>query len=245
MPLTGIYGKGGSGKNTIAVYLKVKYMKYIETYTNFPLKTNNTKKIDSLKLFELPETDNPRMVIWDEAYTEGLDNRESMSLENRIQSYLLFQARKNNMSIISISQLPILDIRWRGLEELIIHCKDRPIYNKNLTYCTKDFHYVFFNGRKAIPFTLKYKDAKKLFHLFDTKRKILPKDFNILRNKLDMQNPKKRNKIVNEIVKKIFNKFNPEKKDVTHLWVKNIMMDMELASLTLEPYVYIRLRSKL
>lgn len=245
MPLTGVYGKGGSGKNTIVAYLKVKYMLNVETFTNFPLKTPKTQQIDSMKLFELPETDKPRLVIWDEAYTEGLDNRESMSIENRIQSYLLFQARKNNMSIISISQLSILDIRWRSLEELIIYCKDRPIYNKNLSYCTEDFYYIFYNGKKAIPYTLKYGDARKLFPLFNTKQKILPKDFDILRSQIEMQNPKKRNKEINKIVEKIIKEFKPERKDVTHLWIKNVMLDLELPNLSLEPYVYVRLKSKL
>ena len=246
MPLTGIYGKGGSGKNTIATYLKLKYMRNIETYTNFPLKTPNTEMIDSMLLFELPDTDNPRMVIWDEAYIEGLDNRDSMSLENRIQSYLLFQARKNNMSIVSISQLQILDIRYRSLEETIISCKDRPIYDKNLNPYKGVFKYLFYKvGRKVIPYTLRYFTAKKLFPFFDTKRKMLPKNFEVLKSRIELQNPKKRNLEVNKIVNKILKNYDIERKDVTHLWVKNIMLDMELPNLSLEPYVYIRLKNKL
>jgi len=246
MPLTGVYGKGGSGKNTIATYLKLRYMKNVETYTNFPLRTPNTKQIDSLELFELPETDNPRFVIWDEAYTEGLDNRESMTLENRIKSYLLFQARKNNMSILAISQLQILDIRFEKLEEHIIHCKDRPIYNKDLTPCTKDFHYAFFNGKRIMPYTLKYYIAKKLFPFFKTKEKILPKDFDRLKMKLDMQDPKKRKQIVNETVKKILDIYpNIKKSDITHIWVKNAMFDLEIDSFILEPFIYLRLKAKL
>jgi len=248
MPLTGIYGKGGSGKNTIVAYFKLKYFSRLKTYVNFTLRTPNTEKIDSISLFEIPETDEPILVIWDEAYTEGLDARDSMSLENRIQSYLLFQARKNNMSIISISQLSILDIRWRKLEEHLILCMDRDIYDKNLNPSKKDFRYIFSNGKKNVPFTLKYNTAKKVFPFFDTREKILPKDFQRLKTKLDMQNPKKRNKVVNKIVDKILNviKKSPvEKKDVTHIWIKNIMMDLELPDLSLEPYVYIRLKSKL
>jgi len=219
MPLTGIYGKGGSGKNTIVAYFKLKYFSRLKTYVNFTLRTPNTEKIDSI-----------------------------MSLENRIQSYLLFQARKNNMSIISISQLSILDIRWRKLEEHLILCMDRDIYDKNLNPSKKDFRYIFSNGKKNVPFTLKYNTAKKVFPFFDTREKILPKDFQRLKTKLDMQNPKKRNKVVNKIVDKILNviKKSPvEKKDVTHIWIKNIMMDLELPDLSLEPYVYIRLKSKL
>jgi len=79
MPLTGVYGKGGSGKNTIVTWFMKKYFDNIKKYVNFTLKLNNVIKIDSISLFELEETDEPIIVIWDEAYTEGLDNRDSFT----------------------------------------------------------------------------------------------------------------------------------------------------------------------
>ena len=244
MPLTGVYGKGGSGKNIIVVYFLAKYFRKVMKYVNFNLKLPKTEKIDSIKLFELPETDNPVIVVWDEAYTE-IEDRNFMSDRNRINSYLLFQARKNNMSIISISQLNILDIRWEKLEGYTIACKDRLIYDKNLNHFKGDFHYVFSNGKEAIPFTLKYNTAKKLFRLYDTKEKILPKDFAQMKMKILMRNPKERNKAINKIVDLIINKVElPEsKKGLTHNWLKDVMLTLEL-ELTLEPYVYIRLHSR-
>lgn len=245
MPLTGIYGKGGSGKNIIVVYFMAKYFRKVKKYVNFNLKLPKTERIDSIKLFELPETDKPIIVIWDEAYTE-MEDRNFMSIENRINSYLLFQARKNNMSIISISQLNILDIRWEKLEAYTIACEDRLIYDKNLNHYKGDFNYVFSNGKKAIPFTLKYNTAKKLFPLYNTKEKILPRDFEQMKMKILMNNPKERNKMVNKIVDLIMEKVElpQNKKGLTHNWLRNVLLTLEL-DFKLEPYVYVRLHSKI
>ena len=225
MPLTGVYGKGGSGKNTIVTWLMVKYFLKLKKYVNFNLELPNTEKIDSMSLFELPETDEPIIVVWDEAYTEGLDNRDSMSLENRVQSYLLFQARKNNMSIISISQLNILDIRWRGLEQKTIICKDRPIYDKHFKDYKGDFKYAIFDGRRLKHYTLKYSEAKKVFRFFNTKQKILPKNFQQIKDKIRLQDPKERLKYIDSIADRIRKEYNLEK--ITHDAVRNAMLELE------------------
>ena len=242
MPLTGVYGKGGSGKNTIVTWFLIKYFLNLKKYVNFNLKLPNTEKIDSISLFELPETDKPIIVIWDEAYTEGLDNRDSMSLENRIQSYLLFQARKNNMSIISISQLNILDVRWRGLEEKTIICKDRPIYDKNFKDFKGDFKYAIYDGRKLKHYTLKYREAKKVFQYFKTKQKILPKNFQQIKDQIRLKNPKERLKHVDSIADRIRNECNLEK--ITHDSVRNAMLELEIPDFKYEPFVYVRLKAK-
>jgi len=245
MPLTGVYGKGGSGKNTIVAYLKMKKFKKIKTYVNFTMTTPNTEKIDSMSLFDIPTIEEPQLLIYDEAYTEGLDERASMSLNNQIQSYLLFQARKNNFSIISITQLNILDIRWRSLEEHIILCHDRAIYTKDLKPYKGDFKYTFMNLRSKRDFVLKYKTAQKVFPLFDTKEKILPKNFALMKNRLEMQNPENKNKVVNEIVEKLLSE-NPTNEDLkNHMWLRDKLLEYNFINLNLEPYVYARLKLQL
>lgn len=246
MGLIGVYGKGGSGKNIIVMYLLVRYFPNIKKYLNFDTELPNAKKIDSIKLFEIDFNVNDIIiVVWDEAYTE-MEDRNFMSDTNRINSYLLFQARKNNMTIISISQLDILDIRWDRLEDITILCRDRPIFDKNLNDYKGDFYYYISNRRKVMPFKLSYRTAKKLFPLYDTRQKILPKDFEIMKNKMLMKNPKERNKTIDKIVEEIKRKTDipEEKKDITHNWLKNTMLDLEMPNLALEPYVYLRLRKK-
>lgn len=244
MPLTGVYGSGGSGKTLIVMYMLYQWHKELQKYGNFNCLLPNWEKKSTLELFELPETEEKTAVVYDEAYTE-MDNRLSMTEENRINSYLLFQARKNNMSMISISQLNVLDIRWRGLEKFAIYCKDRAIYDRKGEDCKDDFKYVFTNGNSFSSFTLKYRIAKKIFPLYRTKDKIFPKDFDDIKMRLKAKNPKERNQIVDEIVKTIEEKCTiPEdKREITHDFIKNAMMDCEM-QLTFEPFVYIRLRNR-
>ena len=192
-------------------------------------------------MFDLPETKEPVIVVWDEAYTE-MENRDFMSDQNRINSYLLFQSRKNNMSIISISQLNILDVRWRGLEENAIFCFDRPIYDKNFKDYKGDFHYAYFRGNKIVRFTLKYNEAKKVFPLFNTKQKILPKNFQEMKDRMMLQNPKEKLKYIDKIADEIRDKCDLDK--VTHDSVKNAMLELEYSDFKFEPYVYVRLKAK-
>ena len=250
MPITGIYGKGGSGKNTIVAYLIKKNPRLLKfkKYVNFILHFPNTEKIDSIKLFELDEKDTgePLLVIWDEAYTEGLDNRDSFSDENKIQSYLLFQARKNNMSIISIAQLNMLDTRWRQLEENYIYCYPRPIYDKNFKDYKGDFNYAFVSNDGLKPtvtkFSLRYKDAQRVFRYFETKKIILPKNFAEMKHKALMKNPKELLNYVDEIAEKIRKSYDITAIKVTHDNVKKMMLELELMDLNLEKYVYIKLK---
>ena len=240
MPLTGVYGKGGSGKNTIVTWFMKKYFDDINKYVNFNLDLPNTKKIDSISLFELEETGEPIIVIWDEAYTEGLDNRDSFTEENKIQSYLLFQARKNNMSIISIAQLNMLDTRWRQLEENIIFCFDRPIYDMHLKPYKGDFHYAFIKNSKYTKFTLRYKEALKIFPYFKDKEKILPKNFEEMKKRIKLKNPKELIKYVDNIVKKIIKKCDCSV--ITHDRVKEMFLEINEIDFSFEKYVYIKLK---
>ena len=242
MPLTGVYGKGGSGKTTIVVYLLIKYFSKLKKYVNFDLiNVLNVEKIDSIKLFDLPETDKPIITVWDEAYTE-LENRDFMSDQNRINSYLLFQARKNNMSIISISQLNILDVRWRGLEDKTIICRDRPIYDKYFNDYKGDFHYAIFDGKRLKNYTLRYNEAKKVFPFFKTKQKIFPKNFQEMKEQIKLRNPKEKLKYIDVIADRIRKECNLEK--ITHDTVKNAMLELEYKDFKFEPYVYVRLKAQ-
>ena len=58
-----------------------------------------------------------------------------------------------------------------------------------------------------------------------------------------MKDPKQKKLMVDEIVKEIKTKIGiPErKKDITHNWVKNAMLDLEKVNFKLEPFVYLRL----
>lgn len=239
MPITGVRGKGGSGKTTIVSYILAKYFIKLKKYTNFYLNLPNTEQIDSLKLFELEDYGEPIIVVWDEGYTE-MENREAMDEANKVKSYLLFQARKNNMSIISITQLNIMDVRWRELEEDYIYCFDRPIYNRDFTPFEGDFHYAYVKGVNISYFTLDYETAKKIFPLFKTEQKIFPKGFEEMKKRVLLKDPKEKLKEIERIMKKI----QKDVTKVTHDKVKLAMLNNDELDFSLEPYVYIKLKGE-
>jgi len=250
MPLTGIRGKGGSGKNTYFAYhifKNKKLLNNIEKIVNFDFNAPKIKKFNTVELLEMEETDNLIICAIDESYVE-MDCRNSMDLRNRLNSYLLFQARKNNMSMIGISQLNVMDLRWRELEEKTIYCFDRPILDKNLKDFKGDFHYALCSAfHKPVRFILRYHTAKKLFRFFKTKQKILPHDIEELKMRLNLRSAKTRKEVVNKMVKDIIDSYPSDliKSQLTHSWLKNALLDLEIPEMSLEPYVYIRLKTKL
>jgi len=249
MPLTGIRGKGGSGKNTYfaySIFKNKKLLNDITKYTNFSFDAPKTKTFNTIELLELGETDELTICAIDEAYVE-FDCRNSMDLLSKLNSYLMFQARKNNMSMIALSQLNVLDLRWRELEDRYIYCFDRPILDKNLKDFKGDFHYALISlFHKPIKFTLRYHDAKKLFKYFKTKMKIMPHDIEELKMKLNLRNAKTRKEVVMKMVKEIIDAYpDLDKKTLTHDWLKNALLDLEIPEMSLEPYIYVRLKAKL
>lgn len=244
MPLTGVYGDTGTGKTTIVIYILKRYFPTVPKFGNFPSLLENWETVDILELADLPETTEKRIVVIDEGYTE-YDNRNSMDEEQTFNTYLLMQHRKANMSIIGISQLNILDVRWRGLEKFRILCKDRPIYARDGTDFKGDFHYFIMAGNKGKWFTLPYKTALKIFPLFETKRKILPKNYEQRKEKIRFQNLTQRKIILEDIVKEIKNKMGiPDTKNkVTHDWVANALIEIE-KNIDYERFVYVKIRSE-
>lgn len=239
--LIGVYGDVGSGKNVLVVYLLSKIPEIMK-YVNFKLKLPNSHKVDTISLFNLEDTGKQIIVVWDEAYTE-MDNRVSLSDLNRINSYLLFQSRKRNMTIISISQLNILDIRWKGLEKYAIIGQTREIYDKNGEDSKEDFNYVITNGVKIVQFKLEYKNARTIFDCYDTRETILPHDLDRLKEEVECQDPKKLNVIIDKYINIITKKYSEIGDRITHDWLKDKMLRLCL-NLHYEPYVYVRMRCR-
>lgn len=240
--LVGVYGNVGSGKNVFVVKVLCGVPEDIPKYLNFNCSLPNCHRIQGAELFDLEDTGKEAIVVWDEAYTE-MDNRMSMSDLNRTDSYLLMQSRKNNMSIISISQLNILDVRWRGLENYAVVAKNRFGMDINGNNSKADFHYVITNGTSIRSFTLKYKVAEKVFGLYDTREKVLPRNFEDLKMKLECDTPKKLNAMIDGLAKKIRKNYELGEKP-THDIIKDAMLRLGL-NLHYEPYVYVRLRSNI
>ena len=236
MPLTGIRGLGGSGKTTFVVYLLKECFEKLKVYSNFEIKLPNVKVVDAMELFELEETEEPIIAVWDEGYTEA-ENRDAMSDINRIKTYIPMQARKNNLSLIVIEQIDIMDIRFRQLENSWIYCYERPIYNRDFTPYKGDFYYAHIRGSKIKSrFTLRYNKAKKIFPLFETRKKIFPKDFEDMKRRAKLQNTNEKIRYIRNLAEEIKQKYKLEK--ITHDTVKYAMLEIGCLDYSLERYVY-------
>lgn len=248
MPLTTIQGDTGSGKTLIFMWFMVKYFSKAEKYGNFETKLPNWHKVSIMELTELPDTDKIRIVVRDEGYTD-YDNRRSMEEEQIFNSYIPMQHRKSNISLTVITQLDILDLRVSGFEKFRIIAHDRPIYNKDGTLFEGDFHYTFLNKYgKQTRFTMPYKTALKLFPLYRTEEKIMPRGYDKMKFNIRMKDPKQRKQIIIDITDEIVKKYGlPEsKKELTHNWIKDKMLDLEKdLEMKLEPFIYIKLKEKM
>lgn len=243
MPTTAVRGKGGSGKNTIVAWLCAKYFKDIMKYTNFPFNLPNVKQISALELFDLEESIKPVIAIRDEAYADVGDKRNSLDDGNIIKSYIPLQARKNNLSLIIIEQQNLVDVRYRDATEALIQCKDRKIYERDFTLCKDDFHYRYIKGRKGRDFTLPYSEAKKVFGLFPTNRKIFPENFEEMKRKEKLKNPDEKIKEIHRIAGIIKDDIEENQK-ITHDLVKYLMLKNKILDFTLESYVYVLLKGE-
>ncbi|MEM2262451.1 MAG: AAA family ATPase, partial [Ignisphaera sp.] len=115
--LIGVFGDLGSGKTLFLVYLAQK--SNCEVYANFTIKLPNVKVLTPELFFKIlkenPEPNRPKLLLLDELYTLA-DSRASVSLRNRLLSYLIFQSRKRNMDIVYTAQLyGSIDLRLRDL----------------------------------------------------------------------------------------------------------------------------------
>lgn len=238
IPLTTVLGNVGSGKNVFVVWSLMKFPDKMK-YTNFELTLPNSKQVTITDLFEI-ETDKEIFVVFDEGYGD-FDNRDSMSYESRFNTYLLNQRRKKKMSIVGISQLNILDVRWREQSRITVFALDRklPIDGKEVK---DDFKYIITDGINKVRFNLPYEEGKKTFKFYNTDKTVKPRDFDLLKERIILKNPTKLKERVYLIIKKLEEKFTlPEK--ISHSYLKAKFLDLEINP-SFEPYVYAILNSR-
>jgi len=258
MPLTGIYGFVGSGKNVVEVADCVYTPKNIPIYTNFRMDLPNVKKIepeDVFDLFEVTEENPVIKLVTDEAYSWFESRGSGFNELNRFLSYLMFQSRKRGLNWISIAQLRgTLDLRWRGLEDKIIVAKARNLDSAGNS--TDNFNYILLKNLKKIQFGLEYEKAKKFFPLYDTKQVILPPDFQELKDKLQFKkNPKLLNDLIDKIVTDLFItkdsfpcktlKSGEVKYGITQDWVADKLLRINPKWIEYTKYVTVRLKAHL
>lgn len=158
--LMAIIGGMGEGKNVLMVYLATKSKR--EVYSNFKIHIPNYKP---LKITDLLDLKNNIDVFIDEGYT-WLESRTSGSVLNRYLSYIVLQARKRLIDIIISAQMfSSLDVRFREQCDVVVKCQK---IKKGKVIKGFKYSFLFVEKNKVRTYFLKYKDAKKLFDIYDT-----------------------------------------------------------------------------
>lgn len=253
MGLDSIVGDKGSGKNIISVWDCLNTPKEIPIFSNFDINIKRCDVIEPDEVFEVFEYDKLQPIkklITDEAYTWFESRGSGTSDLNKFMSYLMFQSRKRGLNWISIAQLRnTLDLRWRGMEDrlIIAHERDLDIYGDS----KDDFIYSVFKGlKKPYSFKIPYDKAKILFGVYDTKKVLLPPDFNEIKLKLKNKNPENLNKYIDKLANKIielypiptrFLKDGSEKKIITSDWVRDKLLRPPISQ-GMEYTIYVKAR---
>lgn len=172
-----VKGDVGDGKTTIAVYFARILSEDCPVYANFTIKIPNYRKFDMREFFNRLRANKKSLCIIDEAYLEA-DCRNSMSIQNILESYFTFQHRKMKTKIIYVCQdYYSLDVRLRNRATYIITA---------LPSTKKAFHYEILNVKKRSVSKMKIsrkKAEKMLFGYFDTYEIATNQRFELLMNK--------------------------------------------------------------
>jgi len=219
-----ILGPQGSGKTILMVYLASQSKR--EVYSNFKIHIPNYKPLEIMDLLELK---NDIDVLIDEGYT-WLESRTSSSHLNRYLSYIVLQARKRTIDIIISAQLfSTLDVRFRQQSDVIIKCK---LTKKGFRYSM-----LFVESNKIKTFILRFKNAKKLYDMYDTYEIVEPYVKAELEASLRVKTPKDKWTEIKKISVKIQNDITK----LTHPRVLNALMKNGFnANLEEQVYAYLQ-----
>lgn len=156
--LTAIIGNIGTGKTLLLVLIaKLANIHNKKIISNFYLSFKHEKlNIDKFLNQEYSDC----IILLDEAYVY-LESRISMSLQNRLSSYIVFQARKKNVDIYLTAQLlKTIDIRFRDMLNIIVYSKLQE----------NSFNYDFYNftSNKFNSKSLTFENASKFYKYYNT-----------------------------------------------------------------------------
>ena len=181
--LVTVLGAKGSGKTLFITIMALDSKR--DVYANYRIEIDNYKPLEVMDFIDLP---NNVDVLIDEGYT-WLESRTSSFFLNRFLSYILWQSRKRTIDIyLTAQRFRSLDLRFRDESDVIVKCKTRLHLEKD------DFDYslLWIAENRETHFRMSYKDAKKVFPMYDTYEIVEPYTKEQLEFKLLESNPEKR-----------------------------------------------------
>lgn len=232
--------------DTINLY-KDHFNKKIKLYTNYKMyHVPNWQYLEPDMLFDIGNDKNYDLYLVniDEA-TAWLENRISSHEEmNLYLSYMLFQARKSKEDWIIAEQIrDTIDKRFRLMAKLNIFMHDRRV-RVNGELSKDDFVHTDINKYGQMKtFTIKYKEAEKYFHNYDTNEKIYPPSFEHLQYKINSKNSKKLNEMIEKFTNQVLEIIPYEYKNITMNQVKDVCLNAEIPT-DYAQHIYARIKNK-
>lgn len=155
--LGSVTGPLGSGKTLFLSLLGYLEEENRDIYANFTLRLDNVNRIGIEDLERIEQG----LLLIDEGYM-WMDSRLSNSEMNRYLSRFIFKSRKRGLDIFISSQLHgALDLRFRHLEDIRVHCLGTDKKESHFKYVIEGW-----GDYKAFKFPMER--AKIVFPLFDT-----------------------------------------------------------------------------
>lgn len=220
-----IIGSMGSGKTLLATDMALTSK--VPVLSNYKIKSKNVHALVISQLLHLPYK--KCKVILDEAYAY-LESRLSMSKLNLYMSYILFQSRKRGIDIIITAQLESsIDNRFVQLANIRIYAQ-----------VVKDgFRYFITNGKSIKLMKITFKNAEKIWGLYDTNEVVMPPNIEGLETTIEVMDRKVLKKKIDELEKEIRDEFGDIK--YTHAIVSSFLLDHDYSEI-FEMNLYARLQ---
>lgn len=200
-------GNIGEGKTLFLVYLAWKLHiwnlrvpeKYrVPIFCNFKLMYGESRQVEVSELLDLEGLSFGYMPL-QELYT-WLESRASSSLLNRYCSYFIFQSRKRRVDVMGDAQLgSTIDLRFYELAHIIGLARNDSV-NRMFTY---QFAVRSGAGVKLKTRTLSYDVASMFWDDYNTEQPQFPLGIKQIQFEVDKYNPKKMNKVVDDICNKL------------------------------------------
>jgi hypothetical protein len=225
-----ILGTKGSGKTLFSTTRALNSKR--EVYANYRIDIEN---YNHLEVMDLVDISNSVDIMIDEAYV-WLESRISGFFLNRFLSYMLWQSRKRDIDMyLTAQKFRALDLRFREECDVIVKCKTRINLKKD------NFHFsiLWIAENKVNNFTLSYKDAEKIFPLYDTYQIIEPYTKEELNFELLKRDPERRWEKAMEIGDVVGKE--SDKKELTHPVLRARLMKKGYDK-SFEPLVYVYLK---
>lgn len=196
-----IVGDVGSGKTVMLTKIAETYSRHgFPVYANYGIKLPNYHRLEPEKLLSIENRNGRIFIGLDEGWSE-LESRTSGKASNRYYSYILNQSRKRGFDFyVTTQDESEIDKRFKYLANYRILCEKYEDRECFVYWIEKRS----IKGNRIKKFILPFREAEKIYPLYDTLEIINSNNMKNLALDIIMNDADKLMKMVNEATEKIY-----------------------------------------